>query len=216
MNTVLPFTFASILIRLCLAGPALDSISGVTQGLNESPIANVDIALLSSSMSFHTRSNQSGEFNIVGIPAGNYELQAMGRGTKRVVQHLQVGELALQGVTITLMFGMCDQNPLQGLPTYHPLSGSRGAEVAGTIKGSRGRSISGVDIALLNPLTREQTVPRTSRNGAFVISGIAPGRYTITAAAKGYSPAVIPDIWAVTANSASVLIQMNVPGGACQ
>lgn len=191
-------------------------MSGTTQTTSEFPIANASLALFSDSAVFQTASNSAGKFTFEKVPPGAYELQAIVSGTKRTIQELRVPDLSLNDIEVTLRFLMSEPAPLQALPRYEHLADPSVNQLSGAILRSANKPLSKVRVVLVNESTYERVLSRTDRHGNFVATLPKPGRYTLTASHNGYSPAVVSHLWAVSGQSAHLIVQLDEVGAIFQ
>ena len=110
----------------------------------------------------------------------------------------------------------CERPLPQALPTYQVLNGTSEATFGGIVRRSRNKPLSGVEINLVNPITREQLHSRSSSQGKFLFRGLSPGRYTLTATRKPYLPIVLSNLWAVAGHSGHMALLMEQPGAVCE
>lgn len=87
------------------------------------------------------------------------------------------------------------------------------AQAAGTIQGivkdPNGAVVAGAPVAVRHETTGATQSATTDREGRFTIAGLAPGRYTVSVAARGFKPAE-PAVAVEAEKKASIEIRLEV------
>lgn len=66
--------------------------------------------------------------------------------------------------------------------------------ISGTIRDTRGITLSGVNVAVTNQATNQTQRTTTGSDGRYAVSGLEPGRYSVLAALVGMEPAIRRDL----------------------
>ena len=85
-------------------------------------------------------------------------------------------------------------------------------QIVGTIRDPTGAVVPDAEIEIRDLATNITQTTKSARDGAYVFAAVQPGRYTLTAIAKGFQPIVIENISVETARPTTVPIQAEVAG----
>jgi Carboxypeptidase regulatory-like domain len=85
-------------------------------------------------------------------------------------------------------------------------------QVVGTARDASGAVIAGADIELRDLDTAITATARSAQDGGFVFPALQPGRYLLTAVAKGFQPFVIDNLVVETARAVNVQVRFEVAG----
>lgn len=119
--------------------------------------------------------DEKGEYEISGLPWGEYRIVAMASGfTRSEVWRFYLWRNADRILDMGLKFGI-----IHGFPQI---------EVSGTIRSKDKTSIENATVTLINAFDEtEKKQTRTDKNGRYKIEFIQPGQYIIYASKTGYS-----------------------------
>ena len=85
-------------------------------------------------------------------------------------------------------------------------------QVVGTAKDASGAVIAGAEIEVRDLDTAVTATARSAQDGGFVFPALQPGRYLLTAVAKGFQPVVVDTLVVETARSVNVQIRFELAG----
>ena len=153
------------------------------------------------------RTDASGAFAFLGLPAGDYVFQPIGE-TERFLEAVSVTVAA--GDTIEGIIFVAEPEETRVVPT---VTGG----IAGRVVPPEGRdALSEVVIMLVEAGGRpvDLKVRPTNAEGSFVVEGLAPGTYGVYAGAQGHAFVLVDGI-AVSANTVTegIEIQLLTPVG---
>lgn len=171
------------------------SISGVIQdATTEAPLSGANVLILQGGVQVASALTQSdGSYVINGLPVGSYVVQASASGYQTNQQGIVVTADAVLSVTLSL---------------YADPGSVRGS----VVDDSTGGVVSGVSLTLFQG-SLFVTSLQTDTSGHYVIDQLAPGEYTLSAAASNYQTATqgvsVSSLSTTTAN----FRLMSQPGG---
>ena len=73
-------------------------------------------------------------------------------------------------------------------------AGASSVTLAGRVVDESGAVVAHVDIVIVDPATGLERKTETSERGEFVVAGLAPARYQLTAQRDGFAPLQVPDL----------------------
>ncbi|MGH9386988.1 MAG: carboxypeptidase regulatory-like domain-containing protein [Vicinamibacterales bacterium] len=85
-------------------------------------------------------------------------------------------------------------------------------QIVGTIRDPSGAVVPDAEVQIRDLATGITAETKSARDGAFVFVAVQPGRYTLTAVAKGFQPVVIETLNVETARATNVTLQAEVAG----
>ena len=164
----------SLLVAGSYASPAsaadTASISGTLTGAGtpSTPLANVLVTISNSSTGYFDAvyTDAAGQYELVGVPAGSYDLEVSQAGGGSDFADVPPVQLALaEGQTVT-----------------HDIVLPVGATVSGNVKGAGApaTNLSDVYVELLDPGSSQGYTAGTDASGNFTIAGIQAGIYTLS------------------------------------
>jgi len=164
---------------------SLGTIQGcVRDSLTEDPItgANVTVDTIAS-----TTTDEGGKYSITNIPAGTHNVTASAEGYRSSSETITI----TAGETTILIFNLT----LTPLPTT--------GTIAGTVKDSSTGDPIADAIVTVNSMSTT-----TNSSGAYVISDVPPGNYTVTASADGYKSSTRANITVVAGEMTPVNFEL--------
>jgi hypothetical protein len=84
--------------------------------------------------------------------------------------------------------------------------------IVGTVRDQSGAIVQDAEIQITDQATGITAQTRSARDGGFVFVAVQPGRYTLTAVAKGFQPVVIETVTVETARATNLALQVEVAG----
>lgn len=82
--------------------------------------------------------------------------------------------------------------------------------IEGTIKDPQGQVVPNTAISVKNTLTGESLTASSNNDGAFSVSEVKPGTYTITAELKGFKKSLVEGVVVQVGTVSSVIIQLEI------
>jgi hypothetical protein len=144
---------------------AVGTVAGFVRDGVGSPLAGASITTTPGGLS--ATSNASGAYSLSGVPVGIYQVSASRAGyATETKAGVEVRADEITTVDFTLFPG--------------PPAGS----LSGTVRDTSDRPLSGADVAT----TVGGYGTSTDAAGSYLLSGIAPGTYTVEASKAGYTP----------------------------
>jgi Carboxypeptidase regulatory-like domain len=85
-------------------------------------------------------------------------------------------------------------------------------QIVGTVRDSTGAVVAGAELQLRDLATGNTIEAESSKTGGFVFPALQPGRYTLTAVAKGFQPVALQSVAVETSRATNVEIKFEVAG----
>jgi hypothetical protein len=85
-------------------------------------------------------------------------------------------------------------------------------QIVGTVRDSTGAVLAGAELQLQDLATGNMIEARSSSTGGFVFPALQPGRYTLTATAKGFQPVVLQSVTVETSRATNLEIKFEIVG----
>ena len=147
------------------------SISGsITQASDGSPISGATVTVISNSgISFDATADETGAFEIPDLADGVYQVVVIADGYEAST----IAGLAISGSAQTTNVALVGGD----------------TEISGTVTGPSGE-LYPTTVTITNSQNALVAKVTTDVDGSYVVSGIAPGNYSVTAQTLGYSTAV--------------------------
>ncbi len=120
--------------------------------------------------------NANGEYAINGLPAGSYTVQ-FDEGAHYVSQYFHASDTAESAEAVTLTAGATREDVNAEL--------SAGASISGVVAAEGGGPLAGVDVYASSTENGASSSATTDESGAYSITGLAAGSYTVEFEAPG-------------------------------
>jgi hypothetical protein len=112
-------------------------------------------------------------------------------------------------VSVTLLLSLALSTPALAQTVTGPITGTATGTVRGVIKDPSGALVPQADITLSSNGVIARKV-KSSSAGAYEIPRLAPGRYTLSVVARGFSPALVNDVMVFADKPATQDVQLEI------
>jgi len=146
------------------------------------PAVSIEAREISSGKTRSARSDDTGQFQLTGVPPGQYEVQVSATGRSMSSRRFTLAERDHATVTATLNTGSVTREV--AVVGYHGPFNGRG-QIAGSVADKSGAVIPGAKVTLKNEGNRSTFDGTTNGSGIFSFPVVLPGIYSVTVSAPG-------------------------------
>jgi len=175
LREILPVAAGEMLVRNVVL-PGSGQLSGEVRDGDGQTIFPASVYVLSRRSRFIAQTNESGRFEIRGVPPGSYHLSARAEGyTASTISEISLADMEEKtGLVLTL---------------------EPGATILGTVRNEAGDPVAGIRVSTPRDPERLGTqMGESDAQGSFTIEGVPPGRTRLEIWTEGSQPQPGPEV----------------------
>ena len=210
----------SLFLAIPLSAPVARSQSGVTLRGNVTDdsgggVQGALVHLYSAKRFVESKADYDGAFEFLNIDPGQYEVEVISPGLKRVIKNIEVSSKTPAPVSIRLHVGVVGHCGVRGLRQgerfFSPgvdvsyVNRVEKVDVRGLVRDDLGSALAGVTVQL--EVGGPSQIAVSNSRGEFEFSSVEPGKYILASSQAGFWD-ILRYLWITQENAAKVIVTL--------